>query len=222
MPLPSSIPTSFVPHPGGQQARQYRSNVGGVLNILAYVVLGIAVISAIGVFAYGKVLAGEKAAKDAELAKAEANIDPTAVQNFIRLRDRLSASSGLLDHHIAVSQFFTLLEKILPSTTRFTTLHIVTDAKGAVALQGSGVAQSFNALAAASNAFAKDGRIKDAIFSNIAVANSGAVSFKLGATIDSSLLAYTPPAQAPAIVEPVGTTTAATTTAATTTNTITP
>ena len=223
MPLPSSIPTSFVPHPGGKQSRQYRSEIGSVLNLLAYVVLAVSVIAAIGVFAYGHLLAGEQAAKDAELKKAEANIDPSAVQNFIRLRDRLAASKTLLDNHVAISKFFTLLEEVLPSSTRFTNLHIVMDAKGSVSLQGSGVAQSFNALAAASNAFAKDGRIKDAIFSNISVASSGAVSFKLAATLDPELLAYTPPSAAPAPTAPVSTTTpSATTTQATTTSTTTP
>ena len=206
MPLPSSIPTSFVPHPGGQQARQYRNDFGSALSVLAYLVLAVMVAAALGVFVYNRVLISEQASKDAELSKAESSIDSVAVQNFIRLRDRLSASKGLLDNHVSVSSFFTLLENILPSTTRFTSLHIVMDAKGAVALQGAGVAQSFNALAAASNAFAKDGRIKNAIFSNISVTNSGAVSFKLAATLDPSLVAYTP--AAPAILAPVETSTA--------------
>ena len=40
-------------------------------------------------------------------------------------------------------------------------------------MEGAGVARSFNALAAASAAFAADGRIKDAIFSNININRDG-------------------------------------------------
>lgn len=56
------------------------------------------------------------------------------------------------------------------------------------------MARSFNALAAASNAFATDGRIKDAIFSNISVNKDSTVSFSLSAMLDPKLIIFEPSA----------------------------
>lgn len=200
MALPPTIPTSFVPHVAPSAAQSFRSNVTSVFGFFAYGLFVIAFVLALGVFFYGRILASSLAAKDAALASAEANIDPATVENFVRLRNRLNASSALLDGHIAFSGFFSGLEQLLPANTRFVTLHLSRDVVGAAKVEGTGIARSFNALAATSNAFAADGRIKDAIFSNISVTAGGSVSFALSATLDPKLIAFTPSTFTPAAV----------------------
>lgn len=146
---------------------------------------------ALGVFFYGRLLTSTKSAKDTALRSAEAAIDPATVESFVRLRDRLSSGATLLANHTALSGFFSLLSSVAPVTVRFTSLHLLLDTKGKVVLEGTGVARSFNALAVASGAFAADGRIKDAIFSNIVVSQrDGSVSFALSATLDPTLVAF--------------------------------
>lgn len=197
MDLPRSIPTSFVPQPASVAARRFHSDFTGAFSFLAYGVLGLVFALAIGIFFYGRILSATKASKDAELAKAEAAIDPTTVQNFIQLRNRLSSGKQLLDSHIAFSNFFTLIENLLPTPSRFNSLHLsVSSANtgtgaGKISLQGSGVARNFNTLAAASGAFATDSRIKDAIFSNIVVNKDNSVSFALSASLDPALVTFT-------------------------------
>lgn len=200
MALPPTIPTSFVPHAASASAQSFRSSATGLFGFFAYAIFGIAFVLALGVFFYGRILASSVAAKDAALAQAEANIDPATVENFVRLRNRLNASSALLEKHVAFSGFFSGLEQLLPANTRFTTIHLLRGDTGAAKVEGTGVAKSFNALAATSNAFAVDGRIKDAIFSNISVSASGSVSFALSATLDSKLIAFTPAAFMPSAV----------------------
>ena len=195
--LPPTIPTSFVPHPGsgGAQARRSSVEIGGLFGITAYALLGIAFLLAIAVFSYGRILAASESAKAEELAKAQANIDPATVQNFVRLRDRLSSSATLLNSHVAFSNFFSLLESTMPANVRFTTVHLSTDDSRAVRLEASGVAKSFNALAAVSTAFAKDGRVKDAIFSNITINRAdNSITFALVASLDPRLTSFLPPA----------------------------
>ncbi|MDE1919425.1 MAG: hypothetical protein KGH56_01870 [Patescibacteria group bacterium] len=195
--LPPTIPTSFVPRPSGAVPRRFHFDFTGVFGILSYAILGIVFVLAIGVFIYGRILAGNQAGKDAALVKAEASIDQATVENFARLRDRLDSGSKLLANHIAFSNFFALIETLMPGTVRFTTLHLAVNDDGQAKLEGSGVAKSFNALAAASSAFAADGRIKDAIFSNIVVsAKDGSVSFALSAMLDPKLIAFSPSAPA--------------------------
>jgi hypothetical protein len=190
--LPPTIPTSFVPHTAVGEARRARADYGGLFGTLAYILFGVAVILAVGVFLYGRVLSGTQAAKDAALATAVKGIDSATVEGFVRLRDRLASGQTLLDGHVAFTGFFSSLEKILPASVRFTSIHLSAGDTGAPKLEGSGVAKSFNALAAASAALAADGRIKGAIFSNISISRDSSVSFVLSATLDPKLVAFTP------------------------------
>lgn len=193
MALPPTIPTSFVPHSASTAARQFRTGFSGVFDFLAYGVLVIVAALALGVFFYGRILTATQVSKDASLAKVEAAIDPTTVENFVRLRDRLNSGTALLNGHIALSNFFTMLGALLPSTVRFSSLHLSAGTAGIVKFDGEGTAKSFNALAAASAAFAADGRVKDAIFSNIVVNTfDSSVSFSLVAALDPKLVAFMP------------------------------
>ena len=60
-----------------------------------------------------------------------------------------------------------------------------------------GNAKSFNALAAQSNQFAADKRIKRAIFSGITLSKDGLVSFTMSAELDSKLVVENPSSTAP-------------------------
>lgn len=194
MALPPTIPTSFVPHLN-EAPRKFRSDLMGAFDFAAYAVLGVVFLLALGVFFYGRLLDSEKASKDEKIQAAVAAIDLRTVESFVHLRDRLSSGKTLLEGHTAFSTFFASLEKILPSTVRFTALHISPDTAGTAGgakVEGTGLAKSFNALAAASGAFAEDGRIKDAIFSNIIVNKDNSVTFSLAATLDPGIIAFLP------------------------------
>ena len=192
-PLPT-IPTSFVPHTTTVTARRNSGpEFGGMFGFVAYTILAVVFALAIGIFFYGRVLAADKVAKDAELAKAEAAIDPATVTGFVQLRDRLNAGEKLLNSHVAFSGFFAVLESILPVTVRFDSLHISIDpTSGTAKIDGTGLAKSFNALSVASNAFAADGRFKDAIFSKMNINKDGSVSFGFSAGLDPKLTVFSP------------------------------
>jgi hypothetical protein len=192
MALPPTIPTSFVPHAASAPARKFRGDITGAFGFFAYAVLGVVFALALGVFFYGRYLTSNKAAKDTALASAQAGIDPMTVKGFVRLRDRLNSSQSLLSGHPAFSNFFSTIEKLLPASVRFTTLHLTFGEGGIAKIEGAGIAKSFNALAAASNAFATDGRIKEAIFSNISVNRDSSVSFALSAALDPKLVEFSP------------------------------
>ncbi len=207
MALPPTIPTSFVPHAAGAAPQKFRADFGGAFGFFAYGALGIVFLLALGVFFYGRLLVADRAAKDTALAKAEAAIDPVTVEGFVRLRNRLDQSGTLLKKHVAISNFFGALETLLPGSVRFTSLHLVLDTTGTAKIEAAGVAKSFNALAAASTAFATDGRIKDAIFSKISINKDNSVNFGLSAALDPKLIAFSPNTDVPsAPVTPAATT----------------
>ncbi|HEY4522844.1 MAG TPA: hypothetical protein VJK73_00520 [Candidatus Paceibacterota bacterium] len=188
MALPPTIPTSFVPRPNSSAVR-HRSDLTGAFAFIGYGALSLMVALAIGVFVYSQILATEQENKDAELARRVAQIDPQTVAKFVQLRDRLSYGLTLLNKHPAFTGFWSALALSMPTGVRFDSLDITTDESEQVTLEGAGIAESFNALAATSDAFATDGRIKDAIFADIRVTGN-AVSFSLSATIDPTLIAF--------------------------------
>lgn len=220
MALSPTIPTSFVPRQVPRPKR-FHTDFTGAFGFFAYVVLAVIALAALVVFVYGRILSITQSGKDAQLVKTEASVDPAEVEGFIRLRDRLSSGGSLLKNHLALTGFFSALESVLPVTVQFSKLHLSVGAAGAVKLEAGGVAQSFNSLAALSSNLASDGRIKDAIFSNIAVSQKdGTVSFALSAELDPKLTAFAPPvATTTATSSPTAT---ATTSASTTTASSTP
>lgn len=196
MPLPPTIPTSFVPRPTA--VRQYRTDFTNAFGFIMYAILGVVFLMALGVFVYGQLLATEQSRKDTALKTAEANIDRPTIEHYVQLNNRLKQSETLLAKHVAFSNFFNVLQTLLPINVRFSTLHLSFDSRGVPKVDGSGTAKNFNALAAASEALASDSRIKDAIFSKLSVNKDNSVSFGLSATLDSKLIVFAPGADAPA------------------------
>lgn len=207
MALLPTIPTSFVPHTGGGSPQRFHRDFNGAFGFFAYAVLGIVFVLALGVFFYNSILRSSQHSKDQELIKAEAAIDPATVEGFVRLRNRLNVSKSLLDTHVSLSSFFTSLTTLLPSSVRFSSLHVSTGSSGSAQIEGRGIAKSFNALAVLSTAFAADGRIKDAIFSKINVNKDNSVSFVLSAALDPKLIVFTASTVAPSPPAPAATTT---------------
>lgn len=168
--------------------------------VIAFVVVGITILMAVGVFIYGRFLQGEADKKAAELQYAQQSVNEDTVEGFLRLKNRLMSATSILDKHIVLSEFFTVLENLTLKGVRFTALGITVTPDRGAEVKMSGVARDFNALAAQSAAFANDKRIKQAIFSGINVDESGVI-FSLAAKLDSKLITL-PPAEITATVTP--------------------
>lgn len=219
MAISPGIPTSFVPkQPLQPVSRRPMSSGSNVFLLVSLIVAGIAVVSAGLVFAYDKYLDSRLATKQALLAEAQGNVDQNTIEDFIRLRDRLSSGKDLMNNHVELSQFFTQLETLTLQNVRFTDMKLTVAGDHTAKLQMNGMARNFNALAAQSNAFAGDKRIKRAIFSSIGLTDAKQVSFTLTADIDSRLIVESPeqaavdtaPAPAPEAVTLPASTTATT------------
>ena len=187
--------------------------------MIAVGLLVIAIAGAGAVFGYERYLEGVRDDKRAEVDAVRKSINASVVEDFIRTRDRFLSAKDLLDNHVAVSQFFTLLESLTLQSVRFDGLSFALAEDRSAKIEMDGVARTFNALAAESSAFASEKRIKRAIFSDITVdPTTRAVSFSLTADLEPELLTISPDmAPAPAPVVPAATSTPATTTPATTT-----
>ena len=155
--------------------------VGGSIAAASVLIAG-------AVFAYEFYLKSAHDSKTVQLEEAQKAVNIDTVEDFIRLRGRLSALESMLDNHVLLSEFFDLLELRTLQSVRFSGLSLTVKDDRSADIQMEGVAKSFNALAAQSTQLAAEKRIKRAIFSGIAVNENGTVSFSLSATIDPRLI----------------------------------
>lgn len=167
-------------------SRHVESGVNMFL-IVAFIVVGIVILMAVGVFAYSRFLRSEADQKASELQAAEQNVDQDTVEGFLRLRDRLTSAQNILSNHIELSQFFSVLENLTVTSVRFSSLSVTVTPDHGADIKMSGVARDFNALAAQSASFATDKRIKQAIFSGIN-SDKGGVTFSVAAKLDPKLV----------------------------------
>ncbi len=114
MPIPSEVPTSFVPHAQMQSSSTHPTHID-LLGAFLFSSLGIFIIAILisgGIFIYQKSLDGQLAGRQAQLHKIEKTINQSTVYNFVHLRDQLSSTNTLLNGHLTVSRVFDLLESL--------------------------------------------------------------------------------------------------------------
>lgn len=203
-----TIPTSFVPKQPVKPGARYTSNGGNPFMMIAVGLLVLAIAGAGAVFGYQKYLEGVRDAKRSQVEEVRNNINSQVVEDFIRTRDRFTAAQDLLNNHVAVSQFFDLLESLTLQSVRFDGLSFTLAEDRSAEIEMEGVARSFNALAAESSAFASEKRIKRAIFSDIAVdPATRVVTFSLSAVLEPTLLVISPESAPAPIAAPAATST---------------
>ena len=159
--------------------------------MLSLVILGLSLLASAGVFGYERYLSGVRDSKAAAVIAAQERVDAATIEEFVRLRERFQTAGVILDGHIAASNFFDILETATLQNVRFDSLSLEVVEDGSAEIQMSGVARTFNALAAQSSVLAKEKYIKRAIFSDIASdETTDTVTFTLDADLDPRLLEF--------------------------------
>ena len=200
MALSPSIPTSFVPkQPVSTDKRRFSSGGNNVLLIIASVILALTIIAAIGMFAYVQFLNKAETAKAAQIVQAQKKVSQDSVNQFIRLRDRLAAARGIINQHVALTQFFNLLETITLQNVHFDGVDIAVADDRSAQIMMTGEAKDFNALAAQSTVFANQKYIKSAIFSGISINKDNSVAFNVTANLDPAIVVETIPTSQQAV-----------------------
>src|SRR3989344_6998649 len=187
------IPTSFVPKQPVHTIARHARGTFGMLSLIAFFLAGAALIVSGGFFAYERYLIGARDGRAAELADAEQKISRDTVEGFIRLHDRLVSAEALVDRHVTLSAFFSLLETLTLQNVRFNSLALTVGDDRTAELKLTGIARNFNALAAESAALSGERAVKRAVFSDITVGNDGFVGFSLSALLDPAVVTGTLP-----------------------------
>lgn len=193
--MPPTIPTSFVPKQPLQATPVRRQKSGmNLLMLIGISLFGLAVLACAAIFALEFVLTNTRDTKLQQLTQAQQAVNMTEVEEFIRLKGRLAAVTPLLDKHVRISNFFSVLEASTLTSVRFNSLNISVAEDRTAEIRLTGVARSFNALAAQSTEMSKEKRIRRAIFSDISLGEGGRVTFSLAATLDPVVVLGAPQA----------------------------
>lgn len=196
MALPPTIPTSFVPKQAlPTQTRRPRAQ-NGVFYYVSLFVMVVALVGAAATFGLKTYLDTVKTAREMRLETVEQGVDSSAVEELVRLRNRIKVATLILNRHVVASQFLDTLEEITLQNVRFQSLQLSIADDRTATIDMRGTARSFNALAAQSAAFADQKEIRRAIFSGIAADKNGLVKFAVQAELLPKLITEAPSAQA--------------------------
>lgn len=186
------MPPTFIPQKTAVAEAARVSH--GKLSVYMYASIGIFVVSllsALGVFAYQKVLATRLQKMNDDLIAARAAFEPEFIKELQQMDMRIETAKLLLAKHTSISPIFTLLEKETLSAVRFTKFAIsVPQQNDAFSINLDGQAASFNAVSLQSDIFSKETAFQNPVFSDFDVEKTGTVSFKFSATIAPEFAKY--------------------------------
>lgn len=187
------VKTSFIPKASLQVERREVKSGGQVAlaNVIAGVVLILAILGAAGMFLFERFTLQNIDAKRASLERSREAFEPATIRELSRLNTRIETGETLLGGHTALSKLFDELETLTLSSVRFTDFSYE-EAAGRALLRANGEAASFNAVALQSGGFSRSAIITDPIFSNVNIGTGGTIQFDFSAVLDTSRMRYTP------------------------------
>ncbi len=190
MPPTNAPQTSFIPH-DAVRARTASMPMGAMdLVVLASIVFLIASIMLAGaVFFYGRYLSTDITAEQAQLQRSKEEFQPSLIQEFTRLDDRMRVTSDLLSKHDAFSLLFQNLQQTTLKTVSFTSLALTVTPDQPITFKMDGIADSVNSIALQADLFSKSGVITNPIFSNINRELDG-IHFSLTGDVNTSAINY--------------------------------
>lgn len=190
--MDSGINSNFIPHDTAQDADGARMHSGSIMDILALIatILFVAsIVLGVGVFLYQQYLEKSASSKVDQLKRAQAAFDPSLIQEFTRLDDRMRVADIILSNHIALSIFFHMLEQETLTTVSFKSLDFEATDLQNMTIKMDGIARSVNSVALQADTFSKVGIVASPIFSNIDREPDG-VHFSLTALLNPMSIRY--------------------------------
>ncbi len=163
---------------------------GGLFLLISLVLFVGSIVLAGAVFGYQQYLGGLIASRSNSLTLAQEAYDPNVLQNLIRLDSRIKNAQNIMKGHVAPSAIFTFLENATLANVRFTSFDYEESGNGSASLTLAGEAPDFATVALQSDTFGGSRVLKDILFSDLNVGDTGKVRFTVHAAIDPSFILY--------------------------------
>jgi hypothetical protein len=187
--------TSFVPKKPileKESLAPHRSNISGVVNLIALIVFIASILGAGGMYFYRSSLQSKITEEKVSLERAKAAFEPSLITELQELDKRMRAATQILNNHIAVSPIFHLLGEITLPTVRYTDFayEFNKDNKNLVDIKMTGQAKGYNYIALEADLFGKNKFIRNPIFSDFTLDQQGNIDFTLTFSVDKTLVLY--------------------------------
>lgn len=194
-----NIPTSFIPKRpvSSEPIKSHTSNRSvGLLSLFAVVCVIAAVVGLAGVFVFGKQLESKKIKMKQEINQARDGLGTEFVTDMKRLDARIDGVEMLINNHIVVSPIFeslrqTTLRSVQYNNFSYSITSDTTSKTSMVEVEMSGTAAGYATIALQSDAFSKNGLIRNPVFSGLTIdEKTDRVNFNLSFSVNPSDLSY--------------------------------
>lgn len=192
------LQTSFIPRKPLEQAvapavEKPKAAPSSFFLVVGLVVFGIVVAGSLAVLGYNAYLKSRLNTLTQTLNNIADRYSPALASELIRLNDRIENSRKLLSQHLAPSLIFSFLEQTTLEKVQFKSFSYSFTGEGRtgkILISAKGKASDFEAIALQSDAFSKDKRILEPIFSDFEIDKTGAVNFNFAAMVDWRAVSY--------------------------------
>jgi hypothetical protein len=165
--MESPIHSSFIPT---QEARptadavDYGKSAADIFVLLGLISVVIAGAVSAGVFLYKQFAVTSLQNEQAQLKVGEKQFSADAINQLMRLDERLRLAESILGMHTAPSVLFAILQETTLQSVQFTSLEYAQGTPNEIKVTMKGRAKTVNAIALQANMFSRHAAIRDPIF----------------------------------------------------------
>lgn len=190
--MDSKFSTSFIPKQTLVKTGQIRRPSSST-SLFAIISIGIFLISgalAGGTYLYHEKLKTDLDRLDSEIEDRKASFELGRIEEVRIFSERVEAVEEMLSKHVALSQFFTLLENQTDPEVSFEKFSFRLDDQEGAVITLTGVATGFVAVARQSDSFLSRPELSEHSFSSFKLEDGGFVSFSYRGVIKREAIAY--------------------------------
>lgn len=167
-------------------SRQSNTSFLGTLAVFVFVLSILATLGAAGYEYYLKKDIGNLAEK---LLAAKSTLEPEIIQKISDLDERINATESLLNQHIILSPLFAYLESYTVKTVQLTHFKYASE-DGVLKLSMRGKSRGYSTLAYQAQLFNSSDFMRDVVFGDLSLDETGNVDFTFKAILDPSIIAF--------------------------------
>ncbi len=169
----------------------YRRQSVSILTLVSIIIFIFSATLGAGVFFYEKILQTSLAKKQADLERARASFDPVVINDIRRVNDRIEHSKEILSRHAAFSAFLDILGQSTLQNVQFKSFELnALPEDGSIKISLKGLARNYASVALQADSFNGATGMKNPIFSDLNLDQSGRVLFSVAASLDPNAFKY--------------------------------
>ncbi len=187
---------SFIPKGSFSQSRSRMESSIGLINLIAFIVLGAVLLFSAGAFMYQYWLlnslnrpcdsAGGCGLAE-EFNREMQDLDVSAVTRLVNLDSKMRSARSVVNNHITLVPLLNLVEQNTLHSVRFSNFEF---SRSGGDLKMSGIARSYEDMALQSRIFRSAPGVRQVSFSGFGGDDQGNIRFNVSLTIDESILKY--------------------------------